>query len=181
MTKQFRYRIDKRTKRLTWIISVLVLLLIGFFVLYSRSGYFPIWFSLFALTLLTLYILSIPRKITVTDDTFEIHCIVELTAIALDDIATIRKMEPAEMKFSFPVLAGYGFFGYYGYYYNFSEMSFFKVYASQWKNFVRIEDIYEDIYVVSCDDADELIALVSKAREEKIERQEFAPETEDEA
>ncbi|MCD8184927.1 MAG: hypothetical protein LUD68_00245, partial [Rikenellaceae bacterium] len=39
------------------------------------------------------------------------------------------------------------------------------VYASQWKNFVRIDDIYETTYVVSCDYADQLITAVREARE----------------
>jgi hypothetical protein len=163
---------NRRTRRLTWIVSLSVGAVIGFFVLYSRSGYFPIWCGLFSLLVITLAVLSIPRRIVVTENTFEIRCIVELTSIALEDIASIRRMEPAEMRYSFPVLAGYGFFGYYGYYYNFSEMSFFKVYASQWNDFVRIEDIYEDIYVVNCDEADRLIDLVCRARQQQtIDRQ----------
>jgi hypothetical protein len=168
MKTTFKYTRDKRTRRLTWIISLVVGALLGFFALYSRSGYFPIWFGLFALTLITLMVLSIPRRIVVTDKTFEIRCVVELTSIALEDVASIRKMEPGGMKFSFPVLGGYGFFGYYGYYYNFSELSFFKVYASQWNDFVRIEDIYEDIYVVNCADADGLIEAVRTLRRQRM-------------
>lgn len=168
MKKNFNYARNKRTRRLTWIISLAIAVLLGFFALYSRSGYFPIWFGVFALTLITLMALSIPRQIAVTEKTFEIRCVVELTSIALEDVASIRKMEPEEMKFSFPVLASYGFFGYYGYYYNFSELSFFKVYASQWNDFVRIEDIYEDIYVVNCAEADELIETVRRMRRERM-------------
>ncbi len=168
MQTTFKYTPNKRTRRLTWIISLTVGVLLGFFMLYSRSGYFPIWFGFFALTLITLLVLSIPRRIVVTERTFEIRCVVELTSIALEDIASIRKMEPGEMKFSFPVLAGYGFFGYYGYYYNFSELSFFKVYASQWNDFVRIEDIYEDIFVVNCAEADELIEAVRTLRRQRM-------------
>ena len=168
MQREFKYRLDKRAKRLTWIITVLVLVIAGSFVLYSRSGYFPIWFTFFLATILLLYILSIPRKIRVTGMSFEIHCLVELTSIALEDIAVIRKMEKEEMKFSLPLLGSYGFFGYYGWYYNFSEFSLFKVYCSQWKNFVRIDDIYETTYVISCEEADELVGAVLQAREKRL-------------
>jgi len=168
MRNEFKYRLDRRARILTWIIALLMLIVAGFFVLYSQSGYFPIWFTFFLITILLLYILSIPRKIRVTTEAFEIHCVVELTSVALEDIAMIRNMDKNEMKFSFPLLASYGFFGYYGWYYNFSEFSLFKVYASQWKNFVRIDDIYETTYVVSCERADELVAAVWQARGERL-------------
>lgn len=167
MKREFKYRMDKRAGVLTWVITVLIALAVLFFVLYSRSGYFPIWFTFFAITILLLYILSIPRKIRVTDEAVEILCVVELTRIALEDIAVVRPMDKAEMKFSFPLLASYGFFGYYGWYYNFSEFSLFKVYATQWRNFVRIDDIYETTYVVSCDDAEDLVAVIRQAKTDR--------------
>ncbi|MDR0955469.1 MAG: hypothetical protein LBM20_08895 [Rikenellaceae bacterium] len=167
MQTDFKYRLDRRARRLTWIISLVVVVAALFFVLYSRSGYFPIWFTFFLITVLTLYLLSIPRKIRVTPDALNIQCVVELTSIALEDIVQIRKMEGSEMKYAVPLLASYGFFGYYGWYYNISEFSLFKVYASQWGNFVRIEDIYETVYVVSCDSPDDLIATVLNARKKE--------------
>ena len=168
MKQEFTYRLDRRTGRLTAALSVLIVLAVVFFVTYSRSGYFPIWFTFFALTILLLYILSIPRKIRVTDEAVEILCVVELTRIALEDIVRVRKMEKGEMKFSCPLLASYGFFGYYGWYYNLSEFSLFKVYVGRWKNFVRIDDIYETTYVVSCDDPDALVAAVEQARADRL-------------
>jgi len=169
MRRDFKYKLDKRARLLTGVVALLLLGVGLFFVIYSRSGYFPIWFTFFLATILLLYILSIPRKIRVTDEAFEIHCVVELTSVALEDIATVRKMDREEMAFSMPLLGSYGFFGYYGWYYNFSEFSVFKVYASQWSSFVRIDDIYETTYVVSCADADELIATVEAARRERLE------------
>jgi hypothetical protein len=168
MQTDFKYRLDRRARRLTWIISLVLVVAALFFVLYSRSGYFPIWFTVFLITVLTLYLLSIPRKIRVTADTLNIQCVVELTSVALEDIALIRTMDKSEMKYAVPLLASYGFFGYYGWYYNISEFSLFKVYASGWGNFVRIEDIYETVYVVSCDSPDELIATVLEVKRLKI-------------
>ncbi len=167
MPVKFTYRLDKRTRRLTWIIASAVAVAGVFFVSYSRSGYFPTWLLFFGVTIGLLYVLSIPRKIRVTETMFEIHCVVELTAIALEDIASIRQMALREMRWSIPLLASYGFFGYYGWYYNLSEWSLYKVYASQWGNFVRIEDIFETVYVVSCDDPQALIRQVSEARKKR--------------
>ncbi len=175
MHSVFPYRRDKRTRRRTWII-VSVLAVVGlFFALYSRSGYFPTWFLFFLATIALLLVLSIPRRIRLTQKTLEIHCVVELTSIALEDIVLIREMEPREMRWSFPLLASYGFFGYYGWFYNLSEWSLFKVYASQWRNFVRIEDIYETVYVVSCDDPKELIRSVSDLKKSSRPKPKRAP------
>ena len=167
MPIEFTYRRDKRTRRLTWIIASVLAVGGVFLVLYSRSGYFPTWFLFFGVTIGLLYVLSIPRKIRVTEKMFEIHCVVELTSIALEDIASIRRMDRRQMRWSVPLLASYGFFGYYGWYYNLSEWSLYKVYASEWANFVRIEDIYETVYVVSCHDPDALVRQVSEAREKQ--------------
>lgn len=164
----FRFRGDRRTRRLTRAVGAAVAAVLAAAALFSRSGYFSIWFALFVLLVLALAALSIPRKVVVTDRALEIRCTVELTVIPLQDVASIRRMEPGEMRFTFPVLAGYGFFGYYGWFYNFGEMSFFKVYAARWRDFVRIEDIYEEVYVVDCADPDALIDAVRAARRERM-------------
>lgn len=65
------------------------------------------------------------------------------------------------------MLGSYGFWGYYGYYFSFREWTLYKVYAAERNNLVLIEDIYEDTYIVSCDDPDGLIAFVSEARDRK--------------
>jgi len=164
----FRFKSDRRTRRLTRAIAAALGLLLAAAVGFSRSGYFSIWLAVFVLLVLALAVLSIPRKVVVTDRALEIRCTVELTSLPLQDVASIRRMEPGEMKFTFPVLAGYGFFGYYGWFYNFSEMSIFKVYAARWRDFVRIDSIYEDIYVVDCADPDALIDTVRAARRERM-------------
>ncbi len=165
---EFLCSLDRRTRRLTWIIASVLALVVGFFVWYSRSGYFPTWFLFFAATIGLLVVLSIPRRIRVTDTAFEIHCVVELTSVALEDITLVRTMAPQEMRRSCPLLASHGFFGYFGWFYNLSEWSLYKVYAAQWRNFVRIEDIYETVYVVSCDDPEALVQSVLDARRERM-------------
>lgn len=169
MRQDFKYKSDKRTKWLSGILAFLALALMAFFIVYSHSGYFPVWFVFFLGMLLLLCVLSIPRKVRVTDRHFEIRCVIELTSIALEDIVSVRKMERKEMRYSFPLLASYGFFGYYGWFYNFSEMSVYKVYARQWKKFVRIDDIYETTYVVSCDDPEALAETITRAKKAYLE------------
>ena len=61
------------------------------------------------------------------------------------------------MKWFFPVFGGCGFFGYYGHFLDLRRFERVKLYASEWKNFVEITDIYEDRLYVSCSDADRLV------------------------
>ena len=66
-----------------------------------------------------------------------------------------------------PLIGSYGFGGYYGYWFHLSDWEICKVYATERKQLVLIEDIYEDIYIVSCTDPDRLIELCMEARNRK--------------
>jgi len=140
--------------------------LAGLAYLYSNSGasYLPAWVTVIILALLMLAALSIPRFINISANTIEIHCLMELTTIPLDEIISIRRMEQKEMKWSAPIplLGIYGIFGYYGYYINLKQFKIFKVYCRQWNNFIMIENIYEDNFVISADDPDLFIEEVQK-------------------
>lgn len=119
------------------------------------------------LCVVLLYILSIPRYVSLDDTSIDIHCIVDLTRIHLEDVELIRRIEPDEFRRLWPLLGSYGFWGYFGYYFSFREWNLYKVYASERKNLVLIEDIYEDTFIISCEQADELITLVIEARDRK--------------
>jgi len=159
-THVFHYRLDLNSKRITVMVLALLVEAFGLFQYFAIGGYMPAWFLFFAVVMLALYILSIPRHIHVDEEALEIHCLLESSYIHYADLKSVRCMEPGEMKFAFPLLGSYGFFGYYGYYFNLREWSTIKVYASQWGNFVEIEDIYEQKYVVSCDEPHRLIAAI---------------------
>ncbi len=62
------------------------------------------------------------------------------------------------MKWFLPIFGGCGFFGYYGHFLDLRRFERVRLYASEWKNFVEITDIYEERLYVSCSDADCLIA-----------------------
>lgn len=66
------------------------------------------------------------------------------------------------MRHSMPVFGIYGLLGYYGYYYNLDEYKLFKIYGSQWRGFVLIEDIYEEQVVVTCANPEEFIEAVKQ-------------------
>lgn len=91
----------------------------------------------------TLMSLSIPRRIVVTDEKVEVRCLLDIREIRRDEIASVRRVDPRRMKWFFPVFGGCGFFGYYGHFLDLRRFERVKLYASEWKNFVEITDIYE--------------------------------------
>ena len=110
------------------------------------------------MALIALMALSIPRKIVVTDQSVQVRCLLDITEINRSEIAAVRKVGTAHMKWIVPVFGGFGFFGYYGHFIDLRRFERVRVYATEWRNFVEIVDIYEDKLYVSCSDADRLVA-----------------------
>lgn len=164
---KFKYSLDRRSKRITWGIIVLIVGLAVVFHFVWGTSYIPAWFLLFLLCIITLYILSFPRYLTIDDDALQIHCIVELTRIHVEEIEKIRRIDRDYFRRMIPLIGSYGFGGYYGYWFHLSDWEICKVYATERKQLVLIEDIYEDIYIVSCTDPDRLIGLCMEARNRK--------------
>ena len=124
------------------------------------GGYMLAWFLSFLVALVGLMILSIPRKIVLTDTSVEICCVSDRTSITYNDIASVRIVPKREMRWFVPIFAAVGFFGFYGYYLNLRRLDLVTVYASKWDDFVEITDIFDDKYYVSCDAGDELVAAI---------------------
>lgn len=158
MKSTYKYHFDRRT--IYWsLVYLAVFLLLGFglYTLYE-GGYLSAWFTSFVVALIALMALSIPRKIVVTDEKFEVRCLLDITAIPREEIASVRRVDTARMKWFLPLFGGYGFFGYYGHYFDLRRLERVRIYASEWKNFVEIIDIYEERLFVSCAEADRLVA-----------------------
>lgn len=166
---KFTYRRDRRCRRITAFMSVGLAGLFAALLYLMGETYLPVWVILFVLALLALEILSIPRYISLDDDALEIHCVVELTRIHVEDIETIHRIERKDFRHFKPLFGSYGFWGYYGYYFNFSEWSFYKLYATERQSLVLIRDIYEENYVVSCSDPEALVTAATRARDRKRE------------
>ena len=87
--------------------------------------------------------LSIPRKIVVTEDRVEIRCLLDITEVRRDEIASVRRVEPRRMKWFIPIFGGYGFFGYYGHFLDLRRFDRVRLYAPERTNFVEITHIHE--------------------------------------
>lgn len=157
----YKYRFDRRT--IYWTIAywvVFAALGAGLYFLYE-GGYLSAWFTSFVVALVALMALSIPRKIVVTEETFQVRCLLDITELRRDEIASVRRVEPRQMKWLMPLFGGCGFFGYYGYFIDLQHLERVRLYASEWRHFVEIVDIYEERLYVSCSDADRLVALLT--------------------
>lgn len=166
---KFKYRLDRRSRRITWgTFAAIAALFVGFHFIWG-GAYLPAWFLLVLLCIITLFVLSFPRYLTIDDDTLQIHCIVELTRIHVEEIETVRRIDRSHFRRMIPLLGSYGFGGYFGYWFHLSDWTICKLYTTERKQLVLIEDIYEDIYIVSCPDPDLLVTLCTVARDRKRE------------
>lgn len=158
MQSVYKYRFSRRTIYVSLVyLAVFALLGWALYHLYE-GGYLSAWFTSFIVALIALMALSIPRKIVVSDDRVEVRCLLDITEIRRDEIASVRRVENRRMKWFLPIFGGYGFFGYYGHFLDLRRLDRVRIYASEWRNFVEITDIYDDRLYVSCADADRLVA-----------------------
>ncbi len=164
----FKYRCDRRT--LYWtLLYVLgyIGLGLGLYFLYE-GGYFSAWFVTCVGALLVLMALSIPRKLVVTEEKIEVRCLLDITEIPREEVASVRRVEPNELRWLFPIFGGCGFFGYYGHFIDLRHVDRIRIYASEWRNLVEIDTIYEDRLWVSCNDPDRLVELLSPVNNESV-------------
>lgn len=149
---KYKSRFDRRSKWITTIAALIVLAFGVWIYLRSESTFLPAWITVLLLAIVLLLAMSIPRFVEITHSSIEIHCVVELTNIPLDEIKQVTQLSDQQMKWCIPLGGVYGIFGYYGYYLDLKEWDTFKLYAREWKNFVAIENIYEQTIVVSVSD-----------------------------
>ncbi|HIW96917.1 MAG TPA: hypothetical protein H9866_00295 [Candidatus Tidjanibacter gallistercoris] len=163
--RTFRYgKMDRRAGRLTAVWMLLLALVpaaVWFF--WGEGGYILAWAVSLLGAVVLLYVMSIPRKVVVSDTALEIRCIVEITHIKYADLHSIRRIPAEAMKRRYVLLGSYGFFGYYGYYIDVRNWETLKLYCTQWDNFIEITDSCEKRYIISSPEPDDLIAAVTRA------------------
>lgn len=180
MQSIYKYRFSRHTIYVS-IVYLIVFVLFGWALYHLyEGGYLSAWFTSFIVALIALMALSIPRKIVVMDDRVEIRCLLDITEIRRDEIASVRRVENRRMKWLIPIFGGYGFFGYYGHFLDLRRLDRVRIYASEWRNFVEITDIYEDRLYVSCSEADRLVAELMPPGGNRLDEEEEEEEEEKE-
>lgn len=116
MQSTYKYRFDHSTIYWTLVYIIVFILLGGLLYHLYEGGYLSAWFTSFIVALVALMSLSIPRKIVVSDEKVEVRCLLDITEIRRDEIASVRRVDPKHMKWFLPIFGGCGFFGYYGHF-----------------------------------------------------------------
>lgn len=178
MQTVYKYHFGRRT--IYWTLFHLVVFVLLGWLLYHlyEGGYLSAWFTSFVVALVALMALSIPRRIVVTDEKVEIRCLLDITEIRREEIASVRRVEKRRMRWMLPLFGGCGFFGYYGHFIDLRRFDRVRLYASEWKNFVEITDIYEERLYVSCTEADKLVAQLTPPGGNRPEEEDDDPNDE---
>lgn len=156
----FKYHIDRRTIVYTVLTFVVFIAVAVALLLLYTGGFFSAWFISLVLAMIALMVLSVPRKIVVTDEALEIRCVSDITVIELREIASVQLLTKNRMHGVMPIFGAVGFFGYYGKFFDFKELETITIYSSEWNNFVEITDIYDYRTIVSCRDGEALKRLI---------------------
>lgn len=143
---------------------IMAALAAGTIVLYD-GGYAIAWVTSFLVAMILLIVLAMPRKLRLYDDRLEIRCLLDITTIPLDDIATVRAVDARHMRRFMPLFGSCGFFGFYGLYLDLRTLHTAHIYASQWDSFIEIKDIYEERHYIACPAfRDEIIEALATER-----------------
>ncbi|MBP3533998.1 MAG: hypothetical protein J6J75_06820, partial [Alistipes sp.] len=112
MTTEYEYRLDRKTGYRTAMHLVVFAALAVVLLYVYDGGYILAWFISIMVAVIGLMILSIPRKIVLTDNSLDILCISDFTETPYGDIISARAVDGREMRLFMPLFASAGFFGY---------------------------------------------------------------------
>lgn len=159
---KFVNKMSKFSKRVTYsILFVIIALFVAMFIVQDGT-YFSVWVFSLALATFFFAVLSFPRSLIVRDKELVINCILETTLIDLQDIKRIHTINSYRMKRTIPLIGSYGFGGFYGLYVDLIHLRSIKMFATNLSQLVYIQTIYNDHYIVSCENSS---LLIDKARE----------------
>ncbi len=106
-----------------------------YFVYEDLGGYITASVTGVILVVLLLRMFTLPRKIRITDDYFEIVCLFKWCRIPLNEITEVRRIPTDRQKKFIPLWSLYGVFGYTGWYYN---GGLARLYATRLSNLIEI-------------------------------------------
>lgn len=111
MKKIYKYSFSRHTLSLTTIyLTIFLALGIGLYFLYE-GGYLSAWFFSFIVALVALMSLSIPRRILVDDEGLHILCLLDITELHPEEIASYGKSRSRNSEATCPISAVTDFSG----------------------------------------------------------------------
>lgn len=121
------------------------------------SAYLELITPVFLLVLCTGAYLFSPLGITINSTEITINRKIKPVVISFNDIKTVRKLEPSDMKGAIRTMGNGGLWGYTGKYYN-RKMGSMTFYCSQRENYILIELTSGKKVIITPDEPNELIA-----------------------
>lgn len=159
----FCFKRSSYTKRFTFAILIISVLISLYFILFINSYYLKWWIPLFMGAILLLGVISTPIAICYDNKRFEIHGLIEVTRIRMSSIEHIYSLNSEYfMVFIIPIISTFGFMGFTGRYYDIRNKRWVKVIATEYKNLIMIECIGRKYYVISATDRVNIINEISK-------------------
>ncbi len=160
METLYKFNYNRYTRITTAIYFVLFLVVTLLIAAFSDGGYFAAWFISLVGAVMALMVISIPRQVSVNEESLKILCVLEVVEIPIEEIVSINRATPKRGEL-IPLVGSVGFFGYYGFYLDTTTFERVMLYATELRDLVEIVNIYDDRYYISCREADQLIAQVS--------------------
>lgn len=146
------FKFTRRTRKWT-ILHIILFVLVGLVMTYMfDGGYVLAWYTMLALAIIAIMVLSIPRRMRLQEDQLRIECVMDCVEIKYEDIVSVRAVATYMTRPFCPLFAGLGFFGFYGHFLNLMSLETVQVYAGKWDSFVEITTMYDDKIYVSTDD-----------------------------
>ncbi|MEG1935861.1 MAG: PH domain-containing protein, partial [Rikenellaceae bacterium] len=149
----------------TFFVMLIVIAFFVYLLLSSSGSYLSAWYLSLVFAVLLLYLISFPRYIKLTTNMLEIHAILEITPIIYSDIKRVYRIKRYRLKGILPLIGSYGFGGFFGYYIDVKQLKIVYMHATKLSNLIAIEDIYNDKYIISCEDPVLFIEELKAAKE----------------
>lgn len=165
--KKFRMKYSKFVIAMSILFLLLSLAVVLYFVLYSGGSYLPAWILTLVIVVVLLSSLSIPRYVILSHTSVEVHCVMDLTIVGLNDIKEVKPLTKRDVKYCLPLGGISCFFGYYGYYLDIRRMRLLQLYARKWSNFVEIKyGVKKKRLVVGVEEPELFIEMVKSSIED---------------
>ncbi len=147
-----------------WCVSLLSLLVTGgacawLFLTAGGAYYIAAWVTMVVVAIMALCLLSVPRRIILSEKELELRCLVESIYIPLDKIVDVAEVERGAFGWKIPLVGVAGFWGYYGRWLDVKSWRIHRVCATRRSGCVAIHTTHHR-YLVSCNSPQLLRALL---------------------
>ncbi|MBP3440673.1 MAG: hypothetical protein J6K24_05455 [Tidjanibacter sp.] len=153
MEQTMRYgRLDRRARTITVVVLLLLVgLCVALFLTSGGANYLAAWTTSVAIALVALCMLSLPRRIILSDEELELRCLLETTYIRLSSIVDVEIVEGSGLSRKLPLLGTCGFGGYCGFWLDLATRRLYRCYIASRRQCVAIHTSHRR-YLISAEE-----------------------------